>query len=351
MAEPDQNAAAPKAPPTFLVHLIGWYAITTLVLGQRTGLLSALRAGEGTAEQIADRAGVDAHNALAWLRAMVAARHATHKDGVFTMSPQLAAFLGGGFPVDIAAILEFARRSPEMLSEVEAAIRSGKGVDPARYQATYGDFMGRVNTPTYRAALVEDWIGGVPGLTERLRAGGAIADIACGDGDAVVLMARAFPKAQVVGFDLDRAAVRAARERARREGVANVEFVHAPAANLGRHEAFDLTVCLDSWHHLGDPVQIGRSVRDALRPGGTLLVIESGFSGDLDQDSASPTALIGYAVGVLYCLQESLAGGGAGLTPAEGPGWVIDALVAAGYSDVQARLTRSGWRAFTAIRG
>lgn len=52
-----------------------------------------------------------------------------------------------------------------------AAIASGVGVPPTSY-AAMSAAAGKVNLPTYRHALVDEWIAGVPGLPERLAAGG-----------------------------------------------------------------------------------------------------------------------------------------------------------------------------------
>lgn len=350
MTESPTSAGEPATLPAFLEHLLGWYAMTMLLLGERTGLLAALKEQGGTVDEIARRSGAEARNTFGWLRAMVGARHATHAGGVFSMSPQLSAFLDGAFPVDVLAVIDFARRTAEVLPDVEAAIRSGEGIPAETFQAAYGKFMGHINTPTYQSALVEDWIGGTRDLTMRLREGGRIADIACADGDATLLMAEAFPRVEVVGFDLDMGAITTASQRARKAQVSNASFVAAAAHEIASHGSFDLAICLDSWHHLGDPVEIAQSVLNALRPGGTLLIVESGFSGDIDTDAASVMSLIGYAAALLYCLQESIAGGGTGLTPADGPDWVADSLTSAGFGSVEARMTRSGWRVFAATR-
>jgi hypothetical protein len=58
--------------PKWLAHLFGWYAMTLLGLGARTGLLDAILKSSGTVDEIADRAQADRRNTLEWLRAMVA---------------------------------------------------------------------------------------------------------------------------------------------------------------------------------------------------------------------------------------------------------------------------------------
>jgi hypothetical protein len=59
-------ADAQHATPKFLADLFGWYSMTMLAVGARTGLLDALREGPGSAEEIAGRAGADRRNTLEW---------------------------------------------------------------------------------------------------------------------------------------------------------------------------------------------------------------------------------------------------------------------------------------------
>jgi SAM-dependent methyltransferase len=242
------------------------------------------------------------------------------------------------------AILDFVAATPKVLVAVDGAIRNGRGVDPSTFHHNYNHAVGRVNTPTYAGALVSDWINGVPGLTATLTAGGRVADLACGNGDAAVLLGSMFPAVTVVGFDLDPAVAD------RQDLPSNVSLQAADARALPESEEFDLVLCLDSLHHLGNPREIANQVHKILRPGGLFLVAESSFTGDLATDSANPFALIGYAAGLLYCLQENLAAGGSGNTAGDGPAWITDALTASGFAEVTVRASETGYNITTAIR-
>jgi SAM-dependent methyltransferase len=330
------------APPKFFTDLVGWYSLTTLAIGSRTGLLDALCAGPGTVDEIADRAGVDRRNALEWLRGVVAGGHAVVEGNDFALSPETAAVLGPGFPVDARAVIDFVDGIPSVLPEVADAIRDGSGVRPEVYQDAFHGAVGRVNTPTYAAALVDEWITGIPGIADRLRSGGSVADLASGNADAAAIVAGAFPAARVVGYDL------VAPERD--DLPPNVELVRADAHDLPTDDEFDLVMCLDSFHHFGDPVAVAGGARKLLRPGGAFLVVESGLSGDLARDAGDPFALIVFACGVLYCLQESLAAGGSGNTAGDGPTWVADALAEAGFADVTVTPSPTGYHLITGHR-
>lgn len=91
------------------------------------------------------------------------------------------------------------------------------------------------------------------------------------------------------------------------------------AEKLPEYGGYDLITCLDSFHHFGDPRAVARSAQRGLGDGGVFLVAESATSGELAQDAQSPFSLITYRAGLLYCLQENLAGGGSGLPGGDGP--------------------------------
>jgi ubiquinone/menaquinone biosynthesis C-methylase UbiE len=62
------------------------------------------------------------------------------------------------------------------------------------------------------------------GVVERLRAGARVADVGCGAGGAVLLMAEAFPASTFVGYDISQYALDRANERLAESGVTNARF-------------------------------------------------------------------------------------------------------------------------------
>lgn len=325
-------------PPTILRDLFGWYSLTLLALGDRVGLLDALVTGPGTAAEIAARARVDQRNAFEWLRGLVAGGHATHTDGVFTIDPTSAFILGPEFPNDFRAALAFTQEVPSVIDEVAQAVANGRGVAPTSYVAISAA-AGKVNLPTYRQALVEEWIAAVPGLTERLAAGGTVADIAAGGGDAAALVATAFPRARVHAYDL--------ADSARGDLPGNVEFSVADARSLPDDGPFDLVYVLDSFHHLGDPAPVLAGIRRNLAHGGTLMIVEADMSGHIDQDVTDPFAVVVYACGLLYCLQENVRAGGAH-SNSDGTGWIEAALTQAGFTTIAVTPSETGYAIITA---
>jgi SAM-dependent methyltransferase len=98
----------------------------------------------------------------------------------------------------------------------------------------------------FRAHLVARILG-VTGATPASR----VLSLGCGLGDTELLLARAVRS--VVGVDFSPAAIRQAREDARRASLDNVEFLNSDLAGLQFAEgSFDLVLAIFFLHHLGE---------------------------------------------------------------------------------------------------
>ena len=325
--------------PLFFDHLPGVFAVTLLQVGRRTGLLDAVLAEGGTADDIGERAGADSRNAAEWLRGMTAAGYLTHADGRFDATDMTRTTFGPEFPFSVASILDGLWGAPQVYDDVVAAMRTGAGI-PSERLAPYAPFVG-VNTPMYEMALVADWIAAVPGLSEALAEGARVAEVAPGNGNAAAVVGRAYPRSTVVGYDLS--------PQALPDLPNNVSIRRADARDLPDEGPFDLVYCLDALHHMSDPTSILAGVHRALAPGGVALVAENDLTGDLDEDAANPGALIAYASSVIYCLQEALHGGGVVHSCAEGTGWVEEALADAGFSEIRVHHSETGYAILTGV--
>ena len=79
------------------------------------------------------------------------------------------------------------------------------------------------------------------GVRRRLVTGARVADVRCGDGAALVELARAFPTSSFHGFDHDDERIGRARRSAAAAGVSDrVTFEVAPAAIAG--EGYDVVI-------------------------------------------------------------------------------------------------------------
>jgi SAM-dependent methyltransferase len=75
---------------------------------------------------------------------------------------------------------------------------------------------------------------------------------------------------------------------------------------------FDFITCFDVIHDSVDPVGLLKSIRQALKPDGSFLMVEVNVSNQLE-DNVNPMGRLMYSVSTLYCMTVSLAHGGAGI--------------------------------------
>lgn len=340
------DATADPAPPdrerieAFAEQLFGFYTggmLTYLVdIGHRTGLFEAAAQDPGTSAQLAERAGLQERYVREWLGAMVTA-------GVMTYDPDAASYqlpaehalcLTGGGANDLAPFALLNTHLATHVEDVTRSFRDGGGVPYDEFRPEFTDVMDGLGRGSFDDALVDQWLDLVPGVRQRLERGARVADIGCGTGHAIVLMARAFPDSIFVGYDIAEDAIMRAREEAARAGVDNATFETRDVAELAVNEPFDLAFVFDAIHDQVDPAKVLANIHAALAPDGTFLMFEPAISSNLEDNVAHPLAPFIYSVSTLHCLTISLAHDGAGLGTAWGDQLACDMLRDAGFCDV-----------------
>jgi SAM-dependent methyltransferase len=118
-----------------------------------------------------------------------------------------------------------------------------------------------------------------PGLLDK--PGLRIIDIGCGTGESTAGVARWFPRAEVVGIDINPASIDLATKLASHSGL-NIRFVQCDLMNdpaltlraaglLTDERKFDLLLSIGVLHHLADPPTGFRNVRSFIDSGGFFL--------------------------------------------------------------------------------
>jgi trans-aconitate methyltransferase len=161
--------------------------------------------------------------------------------------------------------------------------------------------------------LISTWLPTVPGLAERLAAGARVADIGCGTGHALAVLAGAFPRSEFVGYDIAEDAIERARSEAEAAGLTNLSFEVADVAELRTPAPMDVVFAFDAVHDQVDPAAVLRGVHEALAPGGTFFMMDLALASKLEDNLDNPNARWIYCTSTLHCLPVSLNGGGAGL--------------------------------------
>ena len=107
------------------------------------------------------------------------------------------------------------------------------------------------------------------------RPGAVIADVGAGEGFNTIPIARAVvPGGRVVAEDIDEKALAKLRERADREHVENVDVVLGTADDPHLPAQVDAALIHNAYHEMSAHQAILARIRESLRPGGRLLIVE-----------------------------------------------------------------------------
>jgi SAM-dependent methyltransferase len=304
-------------------------------IGDRVGLFQAMAgAGPQTVDQVAAKSGLDARYVREWLGAMAAARYVEYDAGAETylLTPEYAAALADeDSPFFVGSYFQMAQAAVSVAPRVAEAFRNGKGVTQAEYPKSFFEAAERNSRTRYEHKLLRKWIPAMPQVVAALEAGGLAADVGCGGGRAAIMIAQAFPKAHVVGFDIHAESIKRARRNAEVAGVGDrATFEVANGSDLPEC-GFDFVSTFDVVHDSVDPVGLMIGIRRALKANGTYLVQEINISNNVGEN-IKPMGKMIYSVSTLYCMTTSLAHGGAGIGAAMGEPKARELATAAGYS-------------------
>ncbi len=312
--------------------------ILTLMIdiGHQTGLFEAAARGPATSDEIAARAGLDERYVREWLGAMATGGIIEYEGASrrFTLPAEHAACLTGSSSRNLAPTSHFLPMLTRRLPAITECFRKGGGVPYAEFRPDFTEAMDASWRLLYDGLLIKAFLPLAKGLPERLRAGIRAADIGCGTGHAINLMAREFPRSTFVGYDFGADAIERARAEARTLGLTNVRFEVVDVTRLPDEPKFDLLTSFDAIHDQRDPATVLGRVAAALAPDGVYLMVEPKASSRLEDNIGNPVAPYMYGVSVLHCLTVSLAEGGAGLGTAWGEQTARRMLAQAGFGSV-----------------
>ena len=290
-------------------------------IGDRLGLFKEMQAaGPVTSAELASRTGLSERYLREWLNAMAAARYVDYDatSHRYNLTPEYAMVLADEeSPFFVGSYFQMVQSVMMVAPKVADSFRTGKGVAQADYPPWMFEASERNSFPRYKYKLVKKWLPAMPEVVGRLNAGGSAVDVGCGGGRAAILIAQAFPKARVFGYDLVAQSIERARRNAQAAGVADhISFEVGNGADLPESK-FDLVTTFDVVHDSVDPIGLMSAIRRALTPGGTYLVQEINVSSK-PEENHRPLGKMVYSISTMYCMTTSLAHGGAGIGAAMG---------------------------------
>jgi 2-polyprenyl-3-methyl-5-hydroxy-6-metoxy-1,4-benzoquinol methylase len=298
---------------------LGAFDIASTYLGLKLGFYQSLAdVGPATAAELARRTGTNERLVREWLEQQGATEllSATDEDGEwrFALPPEHTGVLLDPEALDgVAGTVRSLVAELAQVPRLVESFRTGVGIPYADYGPDESEGQAIGSRPVYRAEI-QSWFAAVPELAERLADGSArVLDIGCGTGWSSVSIAQAYPGVKVDGVDLNPASIEAAQRVAVAEGVTDrVTFEVRDAATLSG-AGYDVATMFEMLHDLARPVEALRIAREALGPGGVVLVADEpvgdAYAGPAEEDERRH-----YGWSLLHCLPTSMTEPGSAAT-------------------------------------
>jgi len=307
-------------------------------IGDQTGVYRALeKMGACTHTELAEATGLNERYLLEWLSANAAFGYVDYdtEQDKFTLNPEQAALFS--HEGDPTCMQGFFQAVISQIATHETAVdvfKTGRGRPWGEHDTCCYCGTDRFFRPGYVANLIDNWIPALEGVEERLKAGAKIGDIGCGHGSSSNLMAESYPNSTVFGFDFHSPSVEIAKRKAADADLSNVNYQLSSAQDFPGKD-FDLICIFDALHDMGDPVGAARHIREALKPGGTFMLVEP-MAGDSLAENLNVLSGIFYSFSTTICVPTSKSQEvGLGLGAQAGEARLTEVLKEAGFTQIR----------------
>jgi 2-polyprenyl-3-methyl-5-hydroxy-6-metoxy-1,4-benzoquinol methylase len=323
---------------------IGTLELFGVYLGDRLGLYAALSGSDALSpDELARRAGIAPRYAREWLEQQAVAgildvdgandgerRYRLPAEHAEVLVDPQSAFYLAPFASLLASI-------GGVLPELLDAYRTGRGVPFSRYGADLRDGQAAINRPAFTLEMA-DWVATMPDVDARLKSDppARIADVGCGAGWSTIALARAFPKANVEGIDLDEASIADARRNAAEAGMADAVTLHVrDAADPAAKGVYDLACMFEALHDTPRPVEVLAALHQMLRDDGSMLLADERVADSFTAPGDELERMM-YGWSITHCLPAAMVD-----QPADPTGTVLreptvrDLAAQAGFASVE----------------
>jgi 2-polyprenyl-3-methyl-5-hydroxy-6-metoxy-1,4-benzoquinol methylase len=281
-------------------------------LGDQLGLYVAMRrmARPVTSAELAAETGLAERWVREWAHNQAAAKLVTSDDGEhFVLAPEAAAVLAD--PNHPAYGMGMFHRLPQTmraLDDVKDSFRTGVGHDYDSHGPEGAVGIERSFEPWNRVFLLPVVLPALEGVVDKLEKGATVADVGCGAGGAVLLMAEAFPASTFTGYDISRYALDRAEQRRGEVGVVNAQFCDPRESALPTDHSVDVITTFDCIHDMTHPQEMIDAIREAIADDGTWLLVDiKGRDSFAENVRKNPMASLMYGISVLSCMSSALS--------------------------------------------
>ncbi len=315
-------------------------------IGYKAGLFDVMAEMDGPepVEKIADKAGLNARYVREWMGVVacggiVEVDQDSAGEDRYYLPEEHAQFLTtdsgdsnlGVYTQEIPLLTRCA------MDQVEKGFVTGEGVDFSFYPE-FQSFMAQLSDAKHEKVLVEKFLPCVDKgrLVERLEKGIRVCDLGCGQGVALILMARRFPNSVFTGIDNHEQAVETGREKA--QGLGNINFMVQDAALIENDERFrqkfDYITAFDAIHDQTQPMAALKGIVWMLAPGGMFSMVDIDAQTSISGNLEHPMGPFLYGVSLMHCMPVGFVNGGTGLGMMWGRHKALQMLEQAGFEKI-----------------
>ena len=288
-------------------------------LGDRLGLYRAMREAGGplSTEELAEHTNTQERWVREWAYNQAAAKMiVAEEDGRFSLTPEAAVVLADpDHPAFGMGMFHRLPQTMQALEHVRESFHTGIGLDYDSHGPEGAVGIERSFEPWNKAFLLPLVLPALEGVIDKLEQGAKVADVGCGAGSAVLLIAEHFPSTEVTGYDISRYALERARLKLDASGLTNATFSDPRDNPLPTDQSLDLVITFDCIHDMSNPQNVIALIRSSLKASGTWLLVDIKARESFEENvQKNPMAPLMYGISVLSCMSSALSEpNGAGL--------------------------------------
>ncbi len=237
-------------------------------------------------------------------------------DDTFYLSPeQIAVLASDDHPAFGMGMFHRLPQTMESLKRMPESFRTGIGHNYDSHGPEGAVGIERSFEPWTNANLISTVLPALNNVTNLLNEGAHVADVGCGAGGAVLLMAKAFPRSTFTGYEISHYALDRAAQKLQRAKLPNAFFNDARTSPLPADHSLDFVTTFDCIHDMTHPAEMMQAIHASLKQTGTWLLVDikahDTFALNMQKN---PMAPLMYGISVLSCMSSAMSvPGGAGL--------------------------------------
>lgn len=323
---------------SYLLDILNHASLSMMIsLAHRSGLFDKMaEMPPASSEEIASQAHLNERYVRECLAALVTGGiieyHPTEK--TYRLPQEHGAFLTRkASPNNLAVMMQFTAVLGQVEDKILECFQQGGGLG-YEYFPGFHRVMAENSDQTIVSQLIETILPLSPSLVAQLKQGVNVADIGCGCGHALNLLAQHFPNSQFIGYDLCPEALSDGMQYAHQQQITNVQFIEKDIVSMTDTEMFDVIFVFDAIHDQAQPQRVLGNIFNALKPQGTFFMQDIKAASELQDNMDSPITPFTYAISCMHCMTVSLAQEGVGLGTCWGKELALEMLKKAGFNHI-----------------